>query len=136
MKLATAFVTLAVGCAVAFPAVAQQITGAGATFPAPIYTKWGEAAKAAVVVVKLDRLSRDAASRDRSSLAELRRIRLSHETAADGLAAGAAGGPGSRRLARTLNAKRSVQWGGSCRVIPERRAALSLFAGQWSRSPR
>ena len=25
----------------------QQITGAGATFPAPVYTKWGEAAKAA-----------------------------------------------------------------------------------------
>ncbi len=28
-------------------AQAQQITGAGATFPAPVYTKWGEAAKAA-----------------------------------------------------------------------------------------
>ncbi len=28
-------------------AEAQQITGAGATFPAPIYAKWGEAAKAA-----------------------------------------------------------------------------------------
>src|SRR5271157_3671146 len=28
-------------------ASAQQITGAGATFPAPVYTKWGEAAKAA-----------------------------------------------------------------------------------------
>jgi phosphate transport system substrate-binding protein len=27
---------------------AQQITGAGATFPAPVYTKWGEAAKAAI----------------------------------------------------------------------------------------
>lgn len=27
---------------------AQQITGAGATFPAPVYTKWGEAAKAAL----------------------------------------------------------------------------------------
>jgi phosphate transport system substrate-binding protein len=27
---------------------AQQITGAGATFPAPVYAKWGEAAKAAV----------------------------------------------------------------------------------------
>jgi phosphate transport system substrate-binding protein len=27
---------------------AQQITGAGATFPAPIYTKWGEQAKAAL----------------------------------------------------------------------------------------
>ncbi len=26
----------------------QQITGAGATFPAPVYTKWGEAAKAAI----------------------------------------------------------------------------------------
>src|SRR5882724_892732 len=31
-----------------FGAQAQQITGAGATFPAPVYTKWGEAAKAAV----------------------------------------------------------------------------------------
>jgi len=29
-------------------AQAQQITGAGATFPAPVYTKWGEAAKAAL----------------------------------------------------------------------------------------
>ncbi len=28
-------------------AQAQQITGAGATFPAPVYAKWGEAAKAA-----------------------------------------------------------------------------------------
>ena len=28
-------------------ASAQQITGAGATFPAPVYSKWGEAAKAA-----------------------------------------------------------------------------------------
>jgi phosphate transport system substrate-binding protein len=28
-------------------AMAQQITGAGATFPAPVYSKWGEAAKAA-----------------------------------------------------------------------------------------
>ena len=28
-------------------AQAEQITGAGATFPAPIYTKWGEMAKAA-----------------------------------------------------------------------------------------
>ena len=32
---------------VAVAAKAQQITGAGATFPAPVYTKWGEAAKAA-----------------------------------------------------------------------------------------
>jgi phosphate transport system substrate-binding protein len=30
-----------------FAAQAQQITGAGATFPAPVYAKWGEAAKAA-----------------------------------------------------------------------------------------
>jgi phosphate transport system substrate-binding protein len=38
----------AVGLAVLVPAAhAQQITGAGATFPAPVYTKWGEAAKAA-----------------------------------------------------------------------------------------
>lgn len=40
-------------CALAFlaggvsAAAAQQVTGAGATFPAPIYAKWGEAAKAA-----------------------------------------------------------------------------------------
>lgn len=39
---------LALGLAVfASVANAQQITGAGATFPAPVYTKWGEAAKAA-----------------------------------------------------------------------------------------
>ncbi|HXA23541.1 MAG TPA: phosphate ABC transporter substrate-binding protein PstS [Acetobacteraceae bacterium] len=47
MKLTSALVALAIGCAVAYPASAQQITGAGATFPAPVYTKWGEAAKAA-----------------------------------------------------------------------------------------
>src|SRR4051812_24977746 len=40
---------LAIGLAgFAFAAQAQQITGAGATFPAPVYAKWGEAAKAAV----------------------------------------------------------------------------------------
>ena len=33
---------------VAGPVAAQQITGAGATFPAPVYAKWGEAAKAAL----------------------------------------------------------------------------------------
>ena len=39
---------LAIGLAAfTFAADAQQITGAGATFPAPVYTKWGEAAKAA-----------------------------------------------------------------------------------------
>jgi len=44
----TAIMALAIGLA-CFPiaANAQQITGAGATFPAPVYTKWGEAAKAA-----------------------------------------------------------------------------------------
>ena len=31
-----------------FAASAQQITGAGGTFPAPVYAKWGEAAKAAI----------------------------------------------------------------------------------------
>ena len=35
---------------VAAPALAQQITGAGGTFPAPVYAKWGEAAKAAIGV--------------------------------------------------------------------------------------
>ena len=40
----------AMSCVIALPAMAQQITGAGATFPAPVYTKWGEAAKAAVGV--------------------------------------------------------------------------------------
>jgi phosphate transport system substrate-binding protein len=38
------------GLVAALPAAvrAQQITGAGATFPAPVYAKWGEAAKAAI----------------------------------------------------------------------------------------
>lgn len=40
----------AISCAVVLPVAAQQITGAGATFPAPVYTKWGEAAKAAIGV--------------------------------------------------------------------------------------
>ncbi len=48
MKIVLASATLA--CAAALPAAAQQITGAGATFPAPVYTKWGEAAKAAIGV--------------------------------------------------------------------------------------
>ncbi len=38
----------ALGCAVALPAAAQNITGAGATFPNPVYQKWGEAAQKAV----------------------------------------------------------------------------------------
>jgi phosphate transport system substrate-binding protein len=47
MRLTSGLVAIAIGCALACPAMAQQITGAGATFPAPVYTKWGEAAKAA-----------------------------------------------------------------------------------------
>ncbi len=47
MKIALAPAALAIICVLALPAAAQQITGAGATFPAPVYTKWGEAAKAA-----------------------------------------------------------------------------------------
>jgi phosphate transport system substrate-binding protein len=41
-------IALAGGLAVVAPALAQaqQITGAGATFPAPVYSAWGEAAKA------------------------------------------------------------------------------------------
>jgi len=47
MKLSTAVVALGLaGFTVA--AQAQQITGAGATFPAPVYSKWGEAAKKAI----------------------------------------------------------------------------------------
>ena len=42
-------VTLAlIAVLVAGPVGAQQITGAGATFPAPVYAKWGEAAEAAL----------------------------------------------------------------------------------------
>ncbi|HYZ64320.1 MAG TPA: phosphate ABC transporter substrate-binding protein PstS [Acetobacteraceae bacterium] len=41
----------ALACAFALPAAAQQqITGAGATFPAPVYAKWGEAARSAIGV--------------------------------------------------------------------------------------
>ena len=43
-----AITALAIGLAgMSFAAQAQQITGAGATFPAPVYAKWGEAAKSA-----------------------------------------------------------------------------------------
>jgi phosphate transport system substrate-binding protein len=44
----TVSLALAAMLAAAAPVAAQQITGAGATFPAPVYAKWGEAAKAAV----------------------------------------------------------------------------------------
>ena len=54
MKIAATALALGLaGWAVAAPAgsaQAQQITGAGATFPAPVYTKWGEQAKAAIGV--------------------------------------------------------------------------------------
>jgi len=46
MKFATAVLAVSLA-AITCAAQAQQITGAGATFPAPIYSKWGEAAKAA-----------------------------------------------------------------------------------------
>jgi len=50
MKLVTTGLALVLAGA-SFAAHAQQaITGAGATFPAPVYTKWGEAAKAAIGV--------------------------------------------------------------------------------------
>ncbi len=51
-------------------AQAQQINGAGATFPAPVYAKWGEAAKAAIGIelnYQAHRLA--AAARTRSSTA-------------------------------------------------------------------
>lgn len=48
MKFNVAALALAAaGALAAHTTHAQQITGAGATFPAPVYTKWGEAAKAA-----------------------------------------------------------------------------------------
>jgi phosphate transport system substrate-binding protein len=48
MKIAVSALALGLAVLVAAPVHAQQITGAGATFPAPIYTKWGEQAKAAI----------------------------------------------------------------------------------------
>ena len=48
MRLSKALLVATVTGAIALPAAAQQITGAGATFPAPVYAKWGEAAKAAI----------------------------------------------------------------------------------------
>ena len=49
-KMQKLLASAALSCVFALPAMAQQITGAGATFPAPVYTKWGEAAKAAIGV--------------------------------------------------------------------------------------
>jgi len=48
MKIAVTALALGLAALAAAPAHAQPITGAGATFPAPIYTKWGEQAKATV----------------------------------------------------------------------------------------
>ena len=48
MKIAVTALALGLAVLAAAPAHAQQITGAGATFPAPIYTKWGEQAEAAI----------------------------------------------------------------------------------------
>jgi phosphate transport system substrate-binding protein len=49
-----AFAVLGLACGAlslaAVPVQAQQITGAGATFPAPVYTAWADSAKAAIGV--------------------------------------------------------------------------------------
>ncbi len=47
-RISTSLAILLAGLGMAASAGAQQITGAGATFPAPVYAKWGEAAKAAI----------------------------------------------------------------------------------------
>ncbi len=47
MKLSRTALAIAFA-GVSFAAGAQEITGAGGTFPAPVYAKWGEAAKAAI----------------------------------------------------------------------------------------
>jgi phosphate transport system substrate-binding protein len=46
-KLAGVAAALAMGAAASFPALAADITGAGATFPYAVYTKWAEAYQAA-----------------------------------------------------------------------------------------
>ncbi len=50
MKLSSITVALAASIAISGAVSAQQITGAGATFPAPVYTKWGELARQAIGV--------------------------------------------------------------------------------------
>jgi phosphate transport system substrate-binding protein len=49
-RISTRLAVLLAGLSMTAPVAAQQITGAGATFPAPVYAKWGEAAKAAIGV--------------------------------------------------------------------------------------
>ena len=48
MKLYTVLAFALAGYVTTAVAQAQQITGAGATFPAPVYSKWAEAAKPAI----------------------------------------------------------------------------------------
>ncbi|MGS0626115.1 substrate-binding domain-containing protein, partial [Ralstonia sp. VS2407] len=48
MSYLSKILAAALGCAVAQPVLAQQITGAGASFPNPVYQKWGEAAQKAI----------------------------------------------------------------------------------------
>ena len=50
MKINTVLALALAGYAATAVAQAQQITGAGATFPAPVYSKWAEAAKPAIGV--------------------------------------------------------------------------------------
>ena len=48
MKLISTALAVALAVSFCAAAEAQQITGAGATFPAPVYSAWGEAAKGAI----------------------------------------------------------------------------------------
>ena len=50
MRLRAAFATVLAGAAMSTGAFAQEITGAGASFPFPVYAKWAEAYKAATGV--------------------------------------------------------------------------------------
>jgi phosphate transport system substrate-binding protein len=43
MRFSTKLLTIALGCVMALPAAAQQITGAGSTFVYPILSKWSDA---------------------------------------------------------------------------------------------
>ena len=45
MRFSTRLMAIALGCVVALPAAAQQITGAGSTLVYPILWKWSEAYK-------------------------------------------------------------------------------------------
>ena len=47
LNLATTLLSTLVGSLISMSAMAQDATGAGASFPAPIYAKWAEAYKAA-----------------------------------------------------------------------------------------